>query len=334
MEKPDAAFPGGRKPPLALMTEWENEVYIPNVRFVSLPVQSLSIANVLNGKADSQGYIDNSGPGGLIRFTFPGARLLIVDDIATNLKVAEGLLTPYQTAVDTCLGGAQAIELVKRNDYDIIFMDHMMPEMDGIEATAVIRAWEKKREYESDAKPRRRIPIVALTANAVSGMREMFIEKGFNDFLAKPIDVSKLDEILDKWIPKEKRKRKEKNEEEQTSFPDIPGIDTAQGIAMTGGTEEGYRTVLYFFRKDVVERLPLLQAAPGTDTDNLPEFITQVHALEGAAVSVGAAQMAAQAEKLEAAGRAGDLVFIRENLGNFTESLAELAKNIRAALEG
>jgi len=359
MEKPDAAFPGGKKPPLALMTEWENEIYIPNVRFVSLPVQSLSIANILNGKADSQGYIDNSGPGSLIRFTFPGARLLIVDDIATNLKVAEGLLSPYQAAVDTCLSGVQAIELVKRNDYDIIFMDHMMPEMDGIEAVAVIRAWEKERRSESGAKPRRRIPIVALTANAVSGMREMFIEKGFNDFLAKPIDVSKLDEMLDKWIPKEKRKRGEKNEgsssipnsslltphfsvtphssqtphfSQAPRFPDIPGIDTAQGIAMTGGTEEGYRTVLYFFRKDIVGRLPLLQAAPGTD--GLPDFITQVHALKSASVSVGADQASAQAEKLEAAGRAGDLVFIRENLGHFTENLAELAKNIHAALEG
>jgi CheY-like chemotaxis protein len=222
------------------------------------------------------------------------------------------------------MSGVQAIELVKQNNYDIVFMDHMMPEMDGIEATAAIRAWDKQ------------IPIIALTANAVSGMREMFIEKGFNDFLAKPIDVSKLDEMLGKWIPKEKRKRKVKNGEletakKQSSFPEISGVDTAKGIAMTGGTEAGYRTVLSLFRADAEERLSLLQAAPGVD--KLPEFVTQVHALKSASASIGAAQVSARAAELEAAGKAADLVFIQENLASFAESLAELAKNIRAFLE-
>jgi CheY-like chemotaxis protein len=194
--------PSHKKPPSALMVEFGNEPYIPDVRFISLPVQSLSIANTLNGNADSKGYFESSGTGSTIRFSFPTARLLVVDDIATNLKVAEGLLIPYRAAVDTCLSAADAIEKVKRavsenREYDIVFMDHMMPEMDGIEATAIIRELEGERF--------KTMPIIALTANAVSGMREMFIEKGFSDFLAKPIDVSKLDESLGRWIPKEKR---------------------------------------------------------------------------------------------------------------------------------
>jgi CheY-like chemotaxis protein len=192
---PNGKFPGGKQPPLALMVEFGNETYIPDVRFISLPVQSLSIANTLNGKVDSKGYF--TGTGSAIRHTFPAARLLVVDDIATNLKVAEGLLAPYHATVDTCLTGAQAIELVKRENYDIVFMDHMMPEMDGIEATTAIR------ELEGDRF--KTMPVIALTANAVSGMKEMFIEKGFSDFLAKPIDISKMDEILGRWIPKEKR---------------------------------------------------------------------------------------------------------------------------------
>jgi len=208
LAQPDAVFPGGKKPPLALMVEWGVEVFIPNVRFMSIPVQSLSIANILNGKAYSKDYTDGSGA---IRNTFPTARLLIVDDIATNLKVAEGLLAPYRKTVDTCLSGMQAIEIVKKHDYDIILMDHMMPEMDGIEATAAIRAWEKDAmsfaEGETQRYLRKQIPIVALTANAVVGMREKFIENGFSDFLAKPIDVSKLDEMLSRWIPKEKREQ-------------------------------------------------------------------------------------------------------------------------------
>jgi CheY-like chemotaxis protein len=131
--------------------------------------------------------------------------------------------------VDTCLSGSEAIEMLKQRarlgeDYDLVFMDHMMPEMDGIETTEAIRAWEKE-EYEKQNQnmhnkngvefpqetPKQLlerpkvVPIIALTANVVSGMREMFLEKGFSDFLAKPIVFSELDEILDKWISKEKR---------------------------------------------------------------------------------------------------------------------------------
>jgi CheY-like chemotaxis protein len=177
---------------------------IPNIRFVSIPAQSLSIANVLNGKADSKSFSEDSDLSGVLRYTFPKARLLVVDDIGTNLKVAKGLLSPYHATVDTVLKGTQAIELVKQHEYDIVFMDHMMPEMDGIETTAAIRAMDGER-YKT-------MPIVALTANAVAGMQEMFLENGFNDFLAKPIDVSKLDEMLLKWITKEKREKGIRNE--------------------------------------------------------------------------------------------------------------------------
>jgi CheY-like chemotaxis protein len=189
-------FPQGKKPPLALMIEWGIEANIPGARFMSIPVQSMSISNVLNGISDSKDYVKSSD---VIRFCYPRARLLVVDDIDINLMVAEGLLTPYQATVDTCTSGLQAIELVKHNEYDIVFMDHMMPEMDGIETTAIIRAWEKEQHLH------KQVPIIALTANAVVGMKEMFIKSGFNDFVSKPIDVSKLDEMLDRWIPKEKR---------------------------------------------------------------------------------------------------------------------------------
>jgi signal transduction histidine kinase/PleD family two-component response regulator len=209
-------FPNGKKPPLALMVEWGTEAHIPGIRFVSLPVQSLSIADILNNRASSQIYFDSSKTGGSIRFTLPGVRLLVVDDLSTNLKVAEGLLAPYKASVETCLSGKEALELVKQHDYDLIFMDHMMPEMDGIEATAAIRLWEdeKFKKNKSMEFPKEtpklselfKVPIIALTANAVSGMKEMFIENGFDDFLAKPIDISKLDEMLDRWIPKEKRR--------------------------------------------------------------------------------------------------------------------------------
>ena len=219
-------FPNGQAPHLALMIEWGTEAYVPDVRFVSLPVQSISIANTLNGTADRQDYFFSSLDGGVVRFIIPDVKILVVDDLSTNLKVAEGLLSPYKSKVDTCLSGSMAIEKIKDayvhgEAYDLVFMDHMMPEMDGIETTAVIRAWEEEQKElyvgnvsmsfaESKTQSyngylRKQIIIIALTANAVSGMKEMFLEQGFNDFLSKPIDVSKLDEILHKWIPKEKR---------------------------------------------------------------------------------------------------------------------------------
>jgi len=213
----NTSFPNGKKPSLALMVELGNESFIPNVRFISLPVQSLSIANTLNGGGDSRSYID-SRTSGAARFTFPNARLLVVDDISTNLKVALGLLAPYKAEVDTCINGLQAIEFVKRSieekrKYDIVFMDHMMPEMDGIEATAAIRKFET--ENDAPTGDGKQIPIIALTANAVVGMREMFVEKGFNDFLAKPIDINKLDEMLCVWIPKEKRELAKSDKKEE-----------------------------------------------------------------------------------------------------------------------
>jgi len=360
MEKNDAVFCRGKKPSLALMIEWGTEAYIQGVRFVSIPVQALSIANVLNGMADSKGYVKSSGT---IRFTFPRTRLLVVDDIATNLRVVEGLLAPYKAEVDTCLNGAQAIELVKRavsekREYDIVFMDHMMPEMDGIETTAVIRAWENGVACN-------KVPIIALTANAVVGMREMFIENGFNDFLSKPIDVSKLDEILDRWIPVEKREqgmgngewgigsevsgrsgfptRSDIEQQPQSLVPDphslsspqslfpIPGVDIQKGIAMTGGTLDTYRQVLSIFCGDAEKRLPLLQTLP--EADALPAFVTQVHALKSASASIGAAELSERAAALEAAGKAGDMAFIQDNLAIFAESLSELIKNICLSLE-
>ena len=338
MEKPDESFPGGKKPPIALMVEWGTEAFLPGVRFLSIPVQSLSISNILNGKADIKGYYNASADYGAVRFTFPTARLLVVDDILTNLKVAEGLLAPYQATVDLCLSGTEAIELVKLNRYDLIFMDHMMPEMDGIETVAAIRKWEKEQEplFPIPYSP---VPIIALTANAISGIREMFIENGFNDFLAKPIDISKLDELLAQWLPKEKRDQEKLNtspakKETINNDPQpltIPGINMVKGLALTGGKIEFYHKVLSMYIKDAKDRLPNLQTA--SKADDLLAFITHAHSLKGASASIGAEEVSAEAALLEAAGKAKDINTIEKKLPAFEKQLAELINNISRALE-
>jgi len=201
--------------------------------------------------------------------------------------------------------------------------------MDGIEATTLIREWEKeKAQNKSHKMPKSRIPIIALTANAVSGVREMFIEQGFNDFLAKPIDVTKLDDILNRWIPKDKREYGSRKPPPKaiSQFPVIKGIDFQKGINMTGGTEAGYRLVLATFRKDALERIQLLKEI--LEKDDISLFTTNVHALKSASASIGAAEVSAEAARLEEAGKKGDKVFINENLDKFMEDLSAMVEGI------
>jgi len=278
-----------------------------------------------------QKYFDKQKNNEIRIFTSPEARILLVDDIDTNLKVAKGLLQPYQMKVDLCSSGQEAVNAVKTNDYDLVFMDHMMPKMDGVEAAGIIRKWEKEQNNFS----RKQVPIIALTANAISGMREMFIQKGFNGFLAKPIDIYELDEVLNQWIPNEKKKtRGEKikmsEENEKSLIPAIPGIDIKRGIANTGGKIKNYTEILSLYRNDLEERLRVLQAAP--DAGNLKEFITHVHAIKSASASIGAAEVSAQALELENAGNKEDINFIAKTLPDFTTQLNTLIKNIDDSL--
>ncbi|MDR1041705.1 MAG: transporter substrate-binding domain-containing protein [Deltaproteobacteria bacterium] len=129
-------------------------------------------------------------------FTAPGAEVLVVDDYASNLMVAEGLLLPYGMRLSFASGGLEAVGLARENLFDLILMDHMMPEMDGVEAMKAIR----------ELPCGRGIPIAALTANAVSGMRESYLAEGFDDYLTKPIDPSSLERLLVRWIPLERRR--------------------------------------------------------------------------------------------------------------------------------
>jgi CheY-like chemotaxis protein len=131
----------------------------------------------------------------LVITPLPDANVLVVDDVEINLEVAKGMLEPYKLHVDFAFDGAEAVDIVRNGEthYDLIFMDQMMPKMDGIEAVKVIRE-DIGSEYA------RTVPIVALTANAMSGTREMFVENGFQDFLAKPIDPKAMHDIITKWI--------------------------------------------------------------------------------------------------------------------------------------
>ena len=185
---------------LALFSGFGDQVANKGVSIIATPIFCLSIANFLNKTSDD--YTGTSIRTVEKEFIAPDATVLIVDDIEINVMVVEGLLEPYKMRIDSCSNGAEAVEAVKSSSYDLVLMDHMMPVMDGVEATAKIRAMaENGDSYFRD------LPIIALTANAVSGMREMFLGNDFNDFIPKPIEPKKINAILERWIPKDKQIR-------------------------------------------------------------------------------------------------------------------------------
>ena len=124
----------------------------------------------------------------------PDAKVLIVDDTRVNLMVAAGIMKRYKMQIDTADSGQKAIEMVQKKKYDIVFMDHMMPGLDGVDTTRMIR--KLGPEYE-------KLVVIALTANVVGEAKQLFIDEGLQDFLAKPIEIKELDAILNKWLPVE-----------------------------------------------------------------------------------------------------------------------------------
>jgi len=307
--------------PVVFDAEPGEHMPLPHIRALVIPAYAPTVADILNGLPDQKHYVHATED--RIRFTLPEARVLIVDDLAINLRVAQGLMAVYEMQIDCAESGSEAIEKTQGKEYDIIFMDHMMPGMDGIEATAAIRAL--KGEYFS------KVPVIALTANAIYGMREMFLEKGFNDFLSKPIEIAKLNEILERWIPREKRCTvSPQNQTCSTQaiavyFPEIEGMNTSIGLSRVGGSVERYRGLLDVFLHDVNQRFVFLEKPT---PDNLKAFITHVHALKSALANIGALAMSELSGSLETAGRRGDISFIHEHLDDFRVGLSSLSEQI------
>jgi len=326
---------------LILISEFGESIPDKDINVLTTPIYSIPVANILNDEYNM--YSQSVHNMYVARFNAPDARVLVVDDIYTNLKVTEGLLQPYNIQIDLCSGGLEAIEAAAVNHYDLIFMDHMMPDMDGLEAVARIRALgdinfpdfpiQIDRHGIHSRMYYRNVPIIALTANAVTGAKEMFLANGFNDFLSKPIDIMKLDAFLEKWIPKEKQIKAVNNyniREISGSF-EIPGIDTGTGIIMTGGSIDNYLGALTAYYDDGKKRLGELNSY--LEPDNLRTYTIYVHALKSASASIGANGLSEAAMNLEMAGLRGDIEYIKEHNPSFTSNLEALLKNIAAALD-
>jgi CheY-like chemotaxis protein len=261
-----------------------------------------------------------------IDFIAPTARVLVVDDIATNLKVAAGLLSPYKMQIDCCSSGPEAIDLIRKNHYDMALIDHMMPDMNGIETAEVIRSMPDGHCHNLH------LPLIAFTANAMVGTREIFMRNGFDDYLTKPIETEKLHEIIDTWIPREKRQKavhhKTYNASNMLNGWQVEGIDLSAGKKRFY-SEENY---LQIIRAYCVHTPALLEQLQDVSPDTLKNYAIAVHGLKGASYGICAMEAARCAEFMEMAAKAGDFEMIRSKNGAFIESIRKLLAGLDALL--
>jgi signal transduction histidine kinase/DNA-binding NarL/FixJ family response regulator len=275
-----------------------------------------------------------------IRDFMPYGKVLVVDDVPANLEVAKGLLLPYGLYVDCAAGGQEAIDLIRQEQirYDLIFMDHMMPSMDGISAARIIRG-------EINTGYARTVPIIALTANALTGSEAMFLSNGFNGFISKPIDIMRLDAALNRWIRDKqsaetlKQAAKEKQQLTESPFLDsapgllegytIPGLDLAAGAARYEPEEE-YIKILKTY---MIQGEELVDRVQDVSAESLREYAVTMHGFRGASCSLGADAIGKAAYELEAAAKAGDLETIHAKTPAFLNMLRVLLGDIRKLLE-
>lgn len=284
---------------------------IPNLMVVKKPLYSLNIAAIFNHEELYAGYSDASEED--FEFIAPEAKVLVVDDNAINLTVTEGLLEPLKMNIETALSGEEAIGKISVKHYDLIFMDHMMPELDGVETTHIIRRFHS--EYDD-------VPIIALTANAVDGTKEMFLKEGMNDFVAKPIELRIIVSKIKHWLPKDKIQKVFQHQNETPTTPkppaiEIEGLDTNAALQLVG-SEKLFWAVLKDYYKVIPKKLQLIKDYE--TNEDWPAYTIEVHALKSASRQIGAMELSEKAAALEKAGNAKESAFIHQQTD---EMLAE-----------
>lgn len=272
-----------------------------------------------------------------IFFKAPGVHALVVDDSLVNLNVTKGLLNDYEIVVDTADGGLSALKGVDKNRYDIIFMDHMMPDIDGIETMKRIRQkgdWCEK------------VPIIALTANATDEARHLFKMEGMDDFLAKPIELGILRDILLKWIPRDKVVFCDINESYssdkgttdstlKTAFSKErlarEGIDLEIGMTYFGGNMSAYKSTMKDILKDCTKKLALTEKY--LEEMDMKKYAIEAHSVKSVSASVGAVAFSAIARENELRAKNGDTDYVEKNGADFIRNYRSFLDSIAAILK-
>ena len=290
----------------------------PGTIALNKPLYSVNFCQAINkevqdASAKSENYMN---------FTAPDARILIVDDNEMNLKVALGLLEPLHMQIDTKTSGRQALDAIQKNqDYDLVFMDHMMPDMDGVEVTHALRALGEPYFQE--------LPIIALSANATTEARKMFQDEGLNDFVAKPIQMQEICECLLKWLPEDLVKvntaEAPSGVTEEEDLPVIEGLDIAEGIKNCG-TQKLFLSLLGDFYKLIDPKSAKLEQC--LKDGMIRDYTIEVHALKNTARMIGAMELSGLFYEMEQLGNAGEEEKIRER----TPAVLDLYKSYKPIL--
>lgn len=261
----------------------------------------------------------------IMNFIAPNAKILLVDDNEMNRKVAVGLLEPLQMQIDTAINGKNALSMIQKKEYDLVFMDHMMPVMDGVEATRSLRAMEG--EYYQ------KLPVIALTANAMKEAQQLFLEAGMNGFVSKPIQMKQICRVIREWLPQDliETSRDDsmigENQVREEALREAPlqvtGIDVLEGIKNTGSKENLY-ILLGDYCNVIDTKVQIIQQH--LESGRIKDFTIEVHALKSTSRLVGAMQLSEQFEFLEELGNANDTERIMKEIPKVLEHYSNYKK--------
>lgn len=291
------------------------------IEIIRKPLCTQSVLNILKEKESDLSKRKKR------KMICPGIKVLVVDDEPMNLTVAKGIFENYQMIVKTVISGKEAIAACEKERFDIIFLDHMMPEMDGIETLKQLRKMQKESGQE--------YIIVAFTANAVSGAKKMFMEEGFDEFVSKPIETMTLERVLCKVLPKSsityvsEEKEAVKADERKTNF------DRNAGLQYCRGDEMFYRELLAQFHSESVKKRQMIEA--DYEQKNMEDYRIRVHALKSTAKMIGAENLSDLAKDLEMAAKEKDWDFIEKNhkevLDQYAAAVVEIGSLLGTVLE-
>ncbi|MCR4617525.1 MAG: response regulator [Lachnospiraceae bacterium] len=245
-------------------------------------------------------------------FVCPSAQILIVDDNDMNLKVAAGLIETTKAIVTTCSSGFEMLKLIVKEKYDMILLDHMMPDMDGIETLAASKTTPGNLNLQT--------PTIALTANAILGAREMYLNNGFTDYLSKPMDVKHLSGMLKTYLPQEKiiyihETELEHNKRHNAYNSSV--IDKSTGLRYCGEMEDFYHDALTLYAESLPEKVQQLNEL--YDQKDFKNYEVNVHSLKSNSMTIGATDLSAMAKDLEFACKESNYEFIDKNHKRFIE---------------
>lgn len=250
----------------------------------------------------------------------PDAVILVVDDVPVNIKVFCGLLKDTMIHIDTATSGRECLRKIKSNTYDIIFLDHMMPDLDGIETLKLIREMTESKKKNT--------PVIMLTANAILGAKEEYLQKGFDDYLSKPIQKDRLLKLVRQYLPNELILTQEKLKEQHEDTPIIDRIDflnTELGLSFYGGDADFYLEIV----EAVLEADYSKKIQAFYEAEDWHNYQILVHSLKSSSKSIGAEALSAKALSLENAAKVRDIDFIRDNHEDLMQTYLNLLDNIR-----